>query len=118
MRRAAIVLVLVCGCPHATPPAAPVEPPLPAAAYAHYLRGQLAMDASDFALAAEELRAAAAAAPDEPRIEVERIRALAKDGRKADVRIAIAAAETRWPRSADVWLIAGDVARATDAPAE
>src|SRR6476659_5252491 len=91
-----LALVAAAGCPrpHAE---APAEPPLPAPAYAHYVRGRVAAYEGDYALAAEELRAAAAAAPDEPRIEVERIRALIKAGRKLDARAAITAAEAKWP---------------------
>ena len=113
MKRAVVLVLALAGCPH---PHEPDEPrALPAPAYAHYLRGRVAFDEGDFALAATELRAAADAAPGEARIEVERIRALAKAERTKDAQAAIAAAELRWPDSADVWLIAGDFARATDA---
>src|SRR2546423_12281615 len=104
-------LLAATGCPHPRP-AAPVVAPLPAGAYAHYLRGRVAAFEGDFALAAEELRTAAAAAPDEPRIEVERVRALAKAGRKRDAQAAVTTAEARWPASADGRPAGGEPPRA------
>ncbi|HTJ44403.1 MAG TPA: tetratricopeptide repeat protein [Kofleriaceae bacterium] len=112
-----VALLLLAGCPRPAP-VAPTPPPLSGPAYAHYVRGRVAAYEGDYALAAEELRAAAAAAPDEPRIEVERIRALVKAGRKVDARAAITAAERRWPQSVDVWIVDGDLARARGALAD
>src|SRR5690349_939076 len=116
MRRAWLVItaIFAAGCPGPRAPA-PTVTPLSGPAYAHYLRGRVAGYEGDHALAAEELRAAAAAAPGEPRIEVERIRALLKAGRKHDAQLAIAAAETRWPASWDVWVAAADLARVSGA---
>jgi cellulose synthase operon protein C len=103
------VLGLACflaGCPK--PDAAKyVRKPLPRDAYAHYLRAKVAMYESDYSLAVHELRAAAAAAPDEAMIAVALSDALAKAGESEAAAAVIRAAERRWPDEPEVWLGAG-----------
>jgi hypothetical protein len=59
-----LVLAMVVACSHAQPPV-PMRP-LSREAYSHYLEGRFAMYGEDYAKAATELAAAAAAAPDQP----------------------------------------------------
>ena len=113
-RRALLpILALTAAC-HRTP--RPVSlAPLPANAYAHYLAGKLALYRHDPAAAADELRLAAEAAPDQPMISVELARALVKAKRLPAARDVLAIARTRWPDHAEVWLASGEVLE--DAPA-
>jgi tetratricopeptide (TPR) repeat protein len=111
--RIAATLLLIVAC-HRTP--RPVSlAPLPAAAYAHYLAGKLALYRDDPATAADELRQAALAAPDQPMIAVELARALVKAKRVAAARDVLAQARRHWPDHAHVWLASGEVLE--DAPA-
>ncbi|HEY5944636.1 MAG TPA: hypothetical protein VIV40_04055, partial [Kofleriaceae bacterium] len=86
MPRCAVPLVfaLVSAC-HRTPRPVPIVP-LPANAYSHYLAGKLALYRDDPAGAADQLRIAAQAAPDQPMIAVELARALSKAKRDAAAR--------------------------------
>jgi tetratricopeptide (TPR) repeat protein len=95
------VALAACG-PSARPPARPA--PLPRDAYAHYLRARVALYEADYELAVHELRAAAAAAPDEAMIAVALSGALAKAGEDAAAAAVIRAAQDRWPREPEVWL--------------
>jgi predicted Zn-dependent protease len=102
-----LVLALAAGC-HRTPKPVSVAP-LPANAYAHYLAGKLALYRDDPAAAADELRLAAKAAPDQPMIAVELARALAKAKRVAAARDVLVLARKQWPDHAQVWLASGEV---------
>lgn len=104
---AALVTATACG----PKPAArrPPPPPLEATAYAHYLRGRLAILEGDYDRAATELRAAAAAAPDEAMIALALIDATYRTGAKARARDEIVDATARWPRHPEVWLLAGRI---------
>ncbi len=107
-RRAVLfALALIAAC-HRTPKPVAVTP-LPANAYAHYLAGKLALYRDDPAAAADELRLAAAAAPDQPMIAVELARALAKAKRDAAARDVLALARRKWPDHSQVWLASGEV---------
>jgi predicted Zn-dependent protease len=76
----------------------PVAPgPLPRAAYAHYLAGKVALYTDAPQQAVDELQAAAAAAPDQPMIQVELARALEKAKRPADAMSVLAATRKAWP---------------------
>ncbi len=103
---AAAVLV-ACHAPREVPLA-----PLSRAAYAHYLDARLASATGDWVTAADELAAAAAAAPDQPMIAVQRARALAKAGRDVAAHDVLAAARAGWPDHAEVWLASGELLRA------
>ena len=100
-------LCLIAGC-HRTPKPVSLAPLHPKA-YAHYLAGKHALYRDDAATAAEELRLAAAAAPDQPMIAVELARALAKAKRSAAARDVLVLARKRWPDHAQVWLASGEV---------
>jgi predicted Zn-dependent protease len=104
----ALALTMATGC---HPPAAATTAPLPPAAYAHYVRGRIALTGNDYRRAEDELRAAAAAAPDQPHLELARIRVIAKGGRAAEARAAATAATARWPRDPEAWLVVADLAR-------
>jgi tetratricopeptide (TPR) repeat protein len=113
-RIAATVLgITLLACAGRAPRPAP-PPPLPQAAYAHYLRGRVAVTEGDHALAVQELRAAAAAAPGEVEITVALVDALLRAERPFEATIAARAAQKRWPRQSSVWLISGHVHLATD----
>jgi tetratricopeptide (TPR) repeat protein len=101
-------------CHHATP--VPMVP-LSREAYAHYLQGKLAMYREDFAEAATELAAAAAAAPSQPMIAIEQARALAKAKRDGEARDVLAKARRTWPDHSRVWLASGELLE-TSAPAD
>ncbi len=106
---AVLILLAACG---PKPPARPVPPPtLAPAAYAHYLRGRLAMLEGDYERAVTELQAAAAAAPDEAMIVVAQIDATYRTGAKARARDEVVAAEARWPAHPEIWLLAGKIHR-------
>ncbi|HEX5057925.1 MAG TPA: tetratricopeptide repeat protein, partial [Kofleriaceae bacterium] len=105
--RAVLVLALTVGC-HRTPPPVPIAP-LPPNAYSHYLAGKLALYRDDAATAADELRIAAQAAPDQPMITVELARALAKAKREDAARDVLVLARKKWPEHAQVWLASGEV---------
>ncbi len=108
-----ITALVACGSPRRPTPL----PPLPHAAYAHYLDGKLAAYRDDWAAAADALGDAAAAAPDQPMVAVELARAQHKAKRDVAARATLAAARTRWPKHAQVWLASGD-AMASVTPAE
>ena len=105
------LLALLVGC--AAPKPRPV-PPLPRAAYAHYLDGKLAVYAHDWTTATAALEAALAAAPDQPMIAVELAHAQVKAGNVAGAAATLAAARGRWPEHAQVWLASGDALAATN----
>src|SRR5690349_24926596 len=107
MRACAVALVLITAC-HRTPKPVSLAP-LPANAYSHYLAGKLALYRDDPATAANELRIAAQAAPDQPMIAVELARALAKAKRDAAAREVLLLARKQWPEHAQVWLASGEV---------
>src|SRR5262245_57828857 len=102
-----LVLLLVAAC-HRTPKPVSLAP-LPPNAYAHYLAGKLALYRDDPATAADELRTAAQAAPDQPMIAVELARALAKAKRDAAARDVLVLARKKWPEHSQVWLASGEV---------
>jgi tetratricopeptide (TPR) repeat protein len=97
--------LVLAACHHADGP----PPPLPRAAYAHYLAGKLALYGGDPKQAATELVAAAGAAPDQPMIAVEEARALAKAGRESEARSVLVTARAKWPSHAEVWLASGEL---------
>ncbi|HSK04290.1 MAG TPA: tetratricopeptide repeat protein [Kofleriaceae bacterium] len=107
-RRLAIALscaAVACGPPkQAGPP-----PPLPYAAYAHYLGGKLAGYRDEWSNAADALAEAAAAAPDQPIVAVELARAQQKAKRPEAARATLAAARARWPGHPQVWIASGDL---------
>jgi tetratricopeptide (TPR) repeat protein len=108
-----LVLALIAAC-HRTP--RPVSlAPLPPNAYAHYLAGKLALYRDDPAAAADELRLAAQAAPDQPMIAVELARALSRAKRDAAARDVLVLARKQWPDHAQVWLASGEVLEDTAA---
>jgi tetratricopeptide (TPR) repeat protein len=114
VKRAALVALFVASwvaCNHAAPPA---MRPLTAPAYSHYLAGQLAAYRDDWTTAANELGAAAAAAPDQPVIAVELARALAKAKRTGDALAVLAKARETWPDHSEVWLASGDLVADSD----
>lgn len=115
--RDALVIVALAAItallPACTPPAARPQQPLAPKAYAHYLRGRAAYFEADYARALTELEQAAQAAPDEPGVEVARAEAMYRLGRRVDAGKAIERATTRWPRSPEVWLAAGEIHRGT-----
>lgn len=102
-----LALVLAAACTR-TPKPVPLAP-LPADAYAHYLAGKLALYRGDPAAAAEELRLAALAAPDQPMIAVELARALVKAKRVDAARDVLVIARGKWPDHSQVWLASGEV---------
>src|SRR5512140_968794 len=104
MVRRVLVLAILAACHHATPVSLA---PLPRDAYAHYLNGRLAMYREDYAKAADELTAAAIAAPDQPTIAIEQANALLKAKREAEAREVLARARRRWPDHSQVWLASG-----------
>jgi len=102
-------LVALAGCPARVEPRRPAV--LPSQAYAHYLRGRLALYRGDYAAAVAELHQANVAAPGEPRIAVALIEAIYAAGDPRAARAAVAAAQQRWPDEAEVWIVAGNVHR-------
>jgi len=96
-----------CAPRAATPPLTPLSRD----AYAHYLRGRVAAYEGDHGLAVQELRAAAAAAPDEGRIDVALIDALLRADRQMEAAEVADVAQRRWPRDPEVWLASGAVYR-------
>lgn len=102
-----VFLALAAACTRTPRPVSVA--PLPPNAYSHYLAGKLALYRDDPQTAAEELRLAAQAAPDQPMIAVELARALAKAKRDAAARDVLAVARTQWPDHAQVWLASGEV---------
>lgn len=115
MTRFLAILPFVIAC-HGSKPPAPL-PPLPHAAYAHYLDGKLAGYRDDWAGAVDALTAAAAAAPDQPMVVVELARAQAKAKREDAARTTLASARTKWPKHPQIWLASGDLLAKTS-PAE
>ncbi len=114
MRRAALVFLLAA-CHREKPPAQ--LPPLPHAAYAHYLEGKLASYRDDWKTAAAALAEAAADAPDQPMVAVALARAQAKAKHAAEARATLTRARAKWPSHPEVWLASGDLLAKT-APLE
>jgi tetratricopeptide (TPR) repeat protein len=108
-----LVVALTAGC-HRTPKPVSLAP-LSANAYAHYLAGKLALYRDDPAAAADELRIAAQAAPEQPMITVELARALSKAKRDPAARDVLVLARKKWPEHAEVWLASGEVLEDTPA---
>jgi tetratricopeptide (TPR) repeat protein len=104
-----------CGC-RGSKPLAPL-PPLPTAAYAHYLDGKLAAYREDWPAAVDALTAAAAAAPDEPMVVVELARAQLQAKLGDTARYTLVKAREKWPKHPQVWLASGDLL-AKSAPLE
>lgn len=100
-----LAVIALASCGH--PPAS--EPPLPRAAYAHYLDGRLAALRDDWPSAVDALRDAFAAAPDQPMLAVELARALHHAKRDNDAASVLASARTKWPGHAIVWITSGDL---------
>jgi tetratricopeptide (TPR) repeat protein len=111
--RFSLLFAVACSAP---PKAKPL-PPLPHAAYAHYLDGKLAGFREEWEAAADALAQAAAAAPDQPMVAVELARAQQKAKRPEAARQTLAAARAKWPQHAQVWLASAD-SLATSAPGE
>lgn len=110
------LVVALAGCSSGAPapvrrPKEPVQRPISAAAYGHYLRGRLASLEGDEVRAAAELRAAAAAAPGEAAIQVALADSLLRSGRRDQALRAIEAAHRRFPGRADVWRESGRIYR-------
>lgn len=106
----ALALGALAGCPGRS--ATPERPkPLSAEAYGHYLKGRLALYRGDYDRAVEELRAAAAAAPDQVMIAVALVDSIYRTGARAKARDEALIAQTRWPDEPEVWLITGKVWR-------
>ncbi|HEU0037632.1 MAG TPA: tetratricopeptide repeat protein [Kofleriaceae bacterium] len=114
MRRAVLLIALVA-C-HRNKPPRPL-PPLPHAAYAHYLDGKLSAYRDDWSGAAAALDDASRAAPDQPMVAVELARAQQRAKQDAAARRTLADARVRWPKHAQVWLASGDLL-STTAPLE
>ncbi len=110
-----LIPLVVLGC-RRDKPVAPL-PPLPHAAYAHYLEGKLAGYRDDWPAAAESLARASGAAPDQPVVAVELARAQHQAKLDRDGRATLARARTKWPGHAQVWIASGDLL-ADPAPAE
>lgn len=111
--RYSVLILVACSAP----PRAKPLPPLPHAAYAHYLDGKLAGFRDEWSNAADALALAAAAAPDQPMVAVELARAQQKAKRPEAARQTLAAARTKWPKHAQVWLASAD-SLAVAAPGE
>lgn len=109
---ALLVIAAAAACHHEVP-----VQPLPRAALAHYLAARVDGAGSDWAAMADDLAAAAAAAPGEAMIAVELAEAQAKAGDAHAARATILAARGKWPRHPAVWLASGDLL-AKVAPAE
>ena len=106
------LLVWLSGCPaRSETPAVPE--PLPADAYAHYLRGRVAALEGDDETAAREFERAAIAAPGEASIAVARVDALLGARRRRDAESVARRALERWPELPEVLLAAGRAYRAT-----
>jgi tetratricopeptide (TPR) repeat protein len=105
--RCSLVALALVACHH-DKPAEPL-PPLPRAAYAHYLDGKLAMYEKHYDVAVDALAEAAAAAPDQPMIVVELARAQAKSGAEAAARDTLTKARDRWPDRAEIWETLGEL---------
>jgi tetratricopeptide (TPR) repeat protein len=99
-------LLIFAAC--SAPPKARPLPPLTHAAYAHYLDGKLAGFRDEWENAADALAMAAAAAPEQPMVAVELARAQQKAKRPEAARQTLAAARTKWPQHAQVWLASAD----------
>lgn len=117
----AALLLFACvasaACIRAAPPPRPA-PPLPRAAYAHYLAGRAAAYDEAPRDAVPHLRAAAAAAPDEPLLAVALINGLREAQDVAAARREAARALARWPDAPELWRAAGELASADRAFAE
>lgn len=94
-----------CASAKAPPPAAP----LPRQAYAHYLAGKAAAFDDESATAAAHLRAAMAAAPDEPALSVALIAALAEAAALPAAHLEARRALARWPLRPEVWRAVGEL---------
>lgn len=94
-----------CAARASSSPAAP----LPRAAYAHYLAGRAAVYDEEPAAAVPHLRAALAAAPDEPQLAIALIDALREAGEPAAAHVEARRALQRWPRRSAVWRATGEL---------
>ena len=99
------LLLALAACHHDPPPLTPLS----REAIASYLDARLAAATGDWAGTADDLAAAAAAAPGEPMIAVELARAQAKAGRELAARDTILAARAKWPKHPQVWLASADL---------
>ena len=107
-RSSLLALLVACAAPKPGP-----VPPLPRAAYAHYFEGKLAAYARDWPAATVALKAALAAAPDQPMIAVELAHAQVKAGDLPGAAATLAAARQTWPAHPQVWLASGDALSTT-----
>lgn len=116
--RLAIAGLLSCcvACGGSAPPRRPA--PLPQAAYAHYLAGRAAIFDEDPAASIPHLRAALAAAPDEPQLAVALIAALRDAEQLPAAQAESRRALARWPREPAVWRSSGELLVASRAFAE
>lgn len=83
--------------------------PLPRAAYAHYLAGRAAIYDEEPAAAVPHLRAALAAAPDEPQLAIALVDALREAEDPAAAHTEARRALARWPRHSEVWRATGEL---------
>ncbi len=90
--------------------------PLSAGAYAHYLRGRVAMHEADFTGAIAHFRAASIAAPGEAPIRVALARALLRAGHKTRAVTVAEAAQRAFSDVVEVWLVSGRIYRAAGRP--
>ena len=107
----AIIAFALGGCWSGRPKRPVPLPPLPAEAYAAYLRGRVALYEGDAAGALIAFEDASAIAPDQAGIAVARAEAMYRLDRRVDAAEAITASTRRWPRSPEVWLAAGRIQR-------
>lgn len=108
----AVLLAVGCGGGATTGRAGRVEP-LSREAYAHYLRGRIAIYEGDYDGAWIELERATLAAPFEAPIAVAFADALYRAGDRARALREIERAQTVWPDHAGVWLVSGRIYRGT-----
>jgi tetratricopeptide (TPR) repeat protein len=110
-----LTALFACG---GSPPRQPPLAPLPRAAYAHYLAGRAAVFDEDPAASIPHLRAALAAAPDEPQLAVTLITALRAAADLASAQAEARRALARWPRVPAVWRASGELLVAAHSFAE
>lgn len=113
----ALLLTLLIGASGCGPRAARDEPvryrrQVSGPAYAHYVRGRVAMLRDQPQRAVREFERAVHFAPLEPEPRVALIEALLVSGRIDDAHEAAVIARARWPERADVWFASGRVWRA------
>jgi len=110
VRWALCTAIALAACRSPAPARAPQPlPPLPHAAYAHYLEGKLAGQRGAWPAAVDALARAARAAPDQPMIAVAHARALREAKRRAEAEQVLAAARAQWPTHPEVWLASGEL---------